>query len=456
MSSEPEDECETMDKKLLTILIIAFLLRALIFSSIALGNQNAIYDPDSDGYTVMGKALSKGDFLLQSPEAKQASLFRVAGYPAFLGIFYSIGLNDLAIAGVQLLLDFANIYLIYLITKKYFEGRKESEKIAYVAAALYAISPLFVSFFFKILTESLFTTVFLLAIYYFVNDKKNTSSILLGILILIKPVAIFYPIVFAIYNYLKTKNRRQSIEIAMIALAISSIWLVRNFIVLDKITYSAISTVNYVCWNGVYLANDVGLDNPEWKDFIKENKLSSFEECQRRPLEELEALTPKINTFVLANPLLYAKQYVKGAITFFVPTTPNNLLKTVGREQEAVSLTYIYLKKGFDIGFLLDYLSKNSFYAVILTLSVIYTLGLYALFISGLKKLYQMKNYALIFLVITLILYNIVAVGPVANYRFRIPVEPLIILVAASAFLVDVKMAKVKLNGLNLSGLFHQ
>ena len=48
----------------------------------------------------------------------------------------------------------------------------------------------------------------------------------------------------------------------MIALAISSIWLVRNFIVLDKITYSAISTVNYVCWNGVYLANDVGLDNP--------------------------------------------------------------------------------------------------------------------------------------------------------------------------------------------------
>ena len=87
MSSEPEDECETMDKKLLTILIIAFLLRAFNIFQYCTWQPNAIYDPDSDGYTVMGKALSKGDFLLQSPEAKQASLFRVAGYPAFLGIF---------------------------------------------------------------------------------------------------------------------------------------------------------------------------------------------------------------------------------------------------------------------------------------------------------------------------------------------------------------------------------
>lgn len=447
-----------MDKKLLTILIIAFLFRAAIFSSIALANQTSIYDPDSDGYSVMGKALAKGDFLLQTPEAKQSSLFRVIGYPLFLGIFYSVGLNDLAISGVQLVLDVLNVYLIYLITKRYLEGRKEGENIAYAAAVFYAISPLFISFFFKILTEALFTTVFLLATYYFLKDKKNVSGILLGMLILIKPVAIFYPVAFAIYNYLKTKNKRQSIEIVVIALAISSIWLVRNLVVLNKITYSAISTVNYVCWNGVYLANDVGLDNPQWASFIKENKLSSFEECQRRPLEELETLAPKINSFVLANPLLYVKQYVKGAITFFFPTTPNNLLKALGHEQEAVSLTYIYLKKGFDIGFLLDYLSKNSFYALIFVVSVIYTIALYILFVLGLKRLYTLKNYALIFLVVALILYNIVAIGPVANYRFRIPVEPLIILVAASAFLINTneKGNEQKLDGLSLSRLFHQ
>ncbi len=95
---------------------------------------------------------------------------------------------------VQIFLNLISIVLLYKIGKELF-----SEKVGFIAAVLFSMDLHHIIFIYYILTETIYTTIFLLALLYFIKAIKTNqlkffifTGILYGISALVRPISQFY------------------------------------------------------------------------------------------------------------------------------------------------------------------------------------------------------------------------------------------------------------------------
>ncbi len=198
--------------------------------------------------------------------------YRAPFYPAFVAIIFSIfGESVIPVRIIQAFADTLTCIFIFLICKRFF-----SEMTAYLAILLYSFFPgnsLYVSL---LMSEILFTTLFLFAILLCSKDNVEhtpLTKILLGVVIailtLIRQNAAILIVIFLIWDIFRFRSFKITIKnnalVLISFIMLLTPWLIRNKIQFDHFSITSNGGVNF--WIGHnQLSNGsfkyINLDNP--------------------------------------------------------------------------------------------------------------------------------------------------------------------------------------------------
>ena len=214
-------------KSILFIFLVALSLRLMLWVFVAHHPERAL-DNDSPLY------LRLGETILDSHTFP--SILRTPGYPFFVSFVYAVfGKFPQAVLFLQCLLDSATAAIIALTFFRIFG----STRYAFWAGIIYSMNPFAIFYSNMVLTETLFTFIFLLAVslfFFFLQGgskrKLALSSVLLGIGALCRPISFFVPLLFVpfiFFSEIRLKDKLISCAMFMIVYCMVLLpWYVRN------------------------------------------------------------------------------------------------------------------------------------------------------------------------------------------------------------------------------------
>jgi 4-amino-4-deoxy-L-arabinose transferase-like glycosyltransferase len=331
-------------------------------------------------------------------------------FPIFLKIF---GYGLLA-QFVYIIVFTLILILVYKITIKL-----SSKKIAAIAILLVSVEPSFFISSLSLAPELLFSFILTLALYFGVcKPIKNIElnylvlAILLGISVLIRPIALIMVIclvVFWIITYYQT-SQTIFLYISMIVPVFAFIWSSRNLIVHGFFNISWISSNNILWYEGVPAlseAKDISFEEAAKTESALRNLkiggnssvLESYNYNSQRGLE-----------LIFEYPTGWVQSHLKGVgkILFGVYKSKHRIIdQEVFRVNDQVIQSIHFIILGF------------------------ITLIIWMLFLNGVSQFHKLDilNSRLSFLILIAVLLP--ATGQVAYARFRSPVIPIICIVAA-------------------------
>jgi 4-amino-4-deoxy-L-arabinose transferase-like glycosyltransferase len=241
-------------KNIFSILAIGLILRLLplIFFW---GKPLTIVD-ETHYQAIAENILRHQEFAL---ETGHSTSIRPPLYPAFLTAIYSVtgGVHLNAVRMIQILISLGIIYVIYRLALRLFD-----EKVGRVAALIFAVYPSLIVFSHFVLTEILFTFLFLVFVYFFVaflQHKKYLDIFLTGLFLGLAALtrSILYPfmvitIVFmaaVLRDSFANKTKWTSLLIAG-CLLVTAPWSIRN-----TMMYGSLVAVDTMGGLNMYMGN---------------------------------------------------------------------------------------------------------------------------------------------------------------------------------------------------------
>jgi len=219
------------DHHLLRVVIIALAVRLLFFTVLAPWDtaEELILHSDSLGYHELALSILNGSFSIDGA----LNAIRTPGYPAFIALFYwAFGPIPAAVIFVQCLLDSLVVIVIYKSI--------QDPKIAFSAALIYAFNPISVFFANTLMSDTLLVLTVASAFYL---RERRIAGVATGIAALIKPVALYLPMVFVAW-YLYRRQWKMAIWIVIIHAVIVSPWMYRNYVQFDTFAISSSQDYN--------------------------------------------------------------------------------------------------------------------------------------------------------------------------------------------------------------------
>jgi 4-amino-4-deoxy-L-arabinose transferase-like glycosyltransferase len=334
-------------------------------------------------------------------------------YPYIMaGVFKVFGIytqqSAIALQLFQTILSTFSCCLLYLLGKHLYDAR-----VGLVAAFLFAIYPPSIHYAVRyVWGTSLFVCLFLLIILIFLQqaDRPNPKGavrfgILLGFTALVDPIIVgIYPFAFA-WLYLKAAGDRRTtiktlLTLSFTCLIVVSPWITRNYFIFGKvIPIKSNSGRELFMGNNKYA---VGTYEDSLSTFRKHHDLfDSFTENELEYLEKADEveknsfLSRKAIEFIVDHPLSFAHRTITRFFLYWTYTRP------VENSQQKISLLT---------------------YFVILLLAVI------GILMSRVKHIHL--RIMPLFLIILPLPYYFTTVGV---FRYRYPIEPLLIVLAGYA-----------------------
>ncbi|MBK8351042.1 MAG: glycosyltransferase family 39 protein [Saprospirales bacterium] len=228
------------------VVLLAFLLRIIFFVIhqpwISEIEKTQVIAGDAVLYQYLAKSIMD-HFSFANNE------MRTPGYPFFLSIIYFIvGFKPWIVILIQIILNSYCVFLIYKITSKAF-----NETAGLFAAFIIAIDPHQILICHFLYPDILFSTLFLLTIYFYIlglENKKSSYFILVGCLIginiIIKPVLQYLPFALIIFLLIWCKfswkeKAVKSILILFFSIIFTLPWMYRNYSKFNHFSMSSIS-----------------------------------------------------------------------------------------------------------------------------------------------------------------------------------------------------------------------
>jgi 4-amino-4-deoxy-L-arabinose transferase-like glycosyltransferase len=153
-------------------------------------------------------------------------------YPALIALFWIRDSPPIKLVlVVQALMGAATVVLVYLSARDSFDG-----KVASVAAIFMIIAPMTGYFTAVILTEILFTFLFMLAVFLWGRGLAVLSGVVFGLAALTRPTILPFLLIVPAISFLPSFRSawRKHLLILLVAVAISSTWIVRNVVVFHR------------------------------------------------------------------------------------------------------------------------------------------------------------------------------------------------------------------------------
>ncbi len=432
---------------LLIILLIAVTLRLLVLGGIWPDRQK-ILQPDSGGYDRLGFNLAKHHTFSGSERAPfEPDVSRTPGYPLFLAIAYIIfGHAQFIVILVQELLGVITVYVTYRIGRVLF-----NRNVGLIAAGFMAVDVGQILYANQLLTETLFTLLLSLSMYYLITSLKENrtregilAGIFLGLATLCRPVTFYLPafliLIFALCHRTDWLSSLRRYLITIICfVAMLSPWLGRNYYLFGELQLSSNQGITLLFYNTAYLrAKTKSITFEEAQSEIRREVQSELRDQDVNPLRKSAIYQRRALDEILQHPFDYAFVHSRGIIfqLFFPDAT------VVANMLELPTQTGIFadfLTKGIkaNLEAIQNYCSMFPVEVVLIlwivvllqmgTLAISYLLAIYGVLIA--LKARQLLAVSTLGLVA---IYLLLAVGPVASYgRYRLPSMPYIYLLAA-------------------------
>lgn len=384
--------------------IVAIITAATNFLYFALASNDYFF-PDSFTYLAPARSLIRG---LGFTNAGLIETLRTPGYPLLLAGF---GLRIVPVIVFQHLINVAIAVAIYLFAMR----RLGDRFVAIAAAMLFAIDTPTLHYANKILTETLFTgllfIVFGLVVY---ARKLPLAGVLTGVLVLIRPVAIAYFAVAALCLLLRRVRLRTIAIYAALALLLPVGWGLRNLQHTGVFTISSIGGINMLTYRaaGALAIEDDGDFDADLADEMKGLQENADDEIQTKlhipDAEELpDAVRGKYYSEIgwrvlLEHPRAAALLTLRGLLV--------NIFDSRWEGLEIVSaLPTDIVHRALDA----------------------YTAALFVVAVIGAAALWKRDRDLAAMIIATIVYFLLISAGGEAESRFRVPVMPQYVIVAA-------------------------
>jgi hypothetical protein len=385
--------------------IVAAIAAATNFLYFAL-TSNDYFFPDS--FTYMGPARSLMRGLGFTNANGLIETLRTPGYPLLLAAF---GLRIVPVIVLQHLLNVALAVAIYVFVMH----RLGDRFVAIAAAILFAIDTPTLHYANKILTETFFTTllfiVFALVVY---GRKLPLAGVLTGVLVLIRPVAILYFVVIALCLLLRRIPLRTIAIYVVLALVLPIGWGLRNLHHTGVFTISSIGGINVLTYRaaGALAIEDDGDFDADLADEMQGLQDSADDEIQRKlHIPDAEELPDAVRSkYYSAIGWRVLRQHPRAAAMLTLRGVLVNVFDSRWEGLEIVS------RFPTDI-------VRRSLDAL--------TAALFVFAVIGAAALWKRDRDVAAMVIATVVYYLLISAGGEAEARFRVPVIPQYMIIAA-------------------------
>lgn len=436
--------------------IITFLLSAfikIIFGLVVVTEaERIISDPDSIGYYRLAENLRQhGVFSRceQPPFIPDNVITPV--YPFFLAMLLSIARGSLWIVPVaQGIINSLAAALVFKMGERLF-----SRRAGFIAGICYALDPSALVHTFSILTESLFTFLFLLANFFVVkyiqqNSFKNLAftALLFGLAALCRPVGLYYSAVVVVILLcsasLTLPNRIKNITFYVLVFIFTlTPWLIRNKLTFGVANLTSIQGNNLLLMNVAHLkAAQDGIpfamaerqleaeaDSLLLVQGISTEKLKleyhgktygyQINDPQQARVYQKLALEK-----IMASPLLYLRIHLTGIIPSLLDASVRDIYHFRGQERPMLGLRALFVTGGIKTALEKLRHEIDRGHLLLFLMNLGWLLAHYGLILFTLYKLIKEKTYVSLRVLLAPVIYLLFVTAPQGSERFRFPAMP--------------------------------
>lgn len=422
-----------INKKTLLLLILfsAIFLNLSLILFLQIPTTNFHCDIDSKAYIEKATFLYEKNTLAPIPTQTQFPYYTL-GYPIIMGIIFKIFSPQIEwVIFIQILLTLLSAALVFITARRLF-----NEPIGLIAFALTCINIGFLTFSQFVLTESflaLFLIVFFERFTAYLYDKNfqglSGSAIALGISVLIKPAALYYPILLLpLIYYTAPADKKLNLSSSFLLLFAAPIftYMLHNKIVFDQFKIGNLDSVNIYFWfYPNVLAQKYGTSSD-----TERLKLQLIAGHNNSNIEFIKLMFKKD---FIENPTLFFYVWIKNVIKTFFGLFTTNLKVLVEPNVHGGDISFfkihgsIFQKALFYIqsGASSNWLKSIGFY------EAIWSIIRYILCIFALITILINKRYTLLYFIGSYIFYFSIITGHDGCARFRMMFEFVLIILAA-------------------------
>jgi hypothetical protein len=384
----------------LALIILSILVKTIWL--ITVPNKSILMENDSVRYLRISENFWPIFF---GSDIDSDSFFITPGYPLYLSLFPSENFKSMVFCQF-LLLGISQFILFRLVL------RHTSLKIAYFGLMIFLLESSSGLESFNILTETLFSFFFILFLFLFGNGDRRilllfTSGFVLGMALIIRPVGQILIIPLLLMFAFRT-GKRQLALVLLIAVTISSTWVIRNQVVFGVPQLSGIQSLNLLQFEGAGAfakQNNVSLKEAQ----TRESKLEINKVGESPSIQSLvEYRVDRGIELISANPLGFIELHVEGAVKILFGPGSANISKLSAHLEPSEAAA--------------DFLKA----IIVLMRLFVFTLVCISIYFALRKKDFVPIQF---YSIVSWILVLISSGGANAYSRFRVPLIPLEIMI---------------------------
>ena len=438
-----------MRKKIIIIFLSAVFLR-LFFGVFWYINDRPFYNASGDGPSYIQTAnnlVEKGIWSSDPDNNPKPDNFRTPAYPLFLSVFLKFNIPFDYIAIIQGILMAVSAVLIYFLGRRLF-----NESVAFWTGFIFAIHPYLASSFVSsaILTEVF--AVFLLIISFFglaiyIKERENKflviGSVFLALAALTKPqflIFLFFMPIAALLSKDKFLIKTKKVLLCfLIYFILISPWLYYNFFVLKVHQFSSVPSVSVYIIAGYFQESLKGGHGQQFNDFTFEQAkriTSSNNDAQLFEPHNAKTLAKLGTDFIKTKLFSFAYYHITRIPRIFyhdttVETLSGDLNGSQNLKPGEMDINVIKnIWKGNFSAAKTDLLQHPSWFLSLFLKAITLLLAILAIinFFLVWKFTGQISQVSLFFLLF-IISFGAMA-SPVGQQRYRVPIEPFILILA--------------------------
>jgi hypothetical protein len=382
------------------LLLVVAIAAAANFAYFHYGNGDFFY-PDSFTYLTPAKSLLHGVGFVTNGRPET---MRTPVYPLLLAL---IGLRVVATVVLQHLLNIALAAGVWWVVRR----RGGSAWLAFGAAMLFALDVPSLHYSNKVLTETLFAAllfvIFLLTLRATSRRALVIDGLLVGALVLVRPVAIAYVVVIAIFFAI---TRVRGIALFVIAALILPLgWAARNWRETGVFTVSSIAGTNLLMYRA---AGAIAMEtDDDFAPALADAQQELLEVAEEQLMDGMSHAQRSVIYSSIGRKVL--REHPRGASLL---TLRGLLVNAFDSDWEAIMIVSSVPSSIIQLA--IDAFTAISFAAALL----------------GIFALWHRDRPLSLLIALTVAYFLFIAAGGEAEARFRVPVAPMLAIAAAHGF----------------------
>lgn len=359
---------------------------------------------------------------------------RTPGYSLFLAATYGVLRNWLLVLVFQILLLSTAPLLLYLI------ARRMDERIAFIASMIFAVEPTRLFWSSLLMSDALFTSVVFVAILFFFRWLSRRrlrdvffSGAIVGVSMLVRPIALYLCIPFLLIGIFAIGKRYPKTILSFVAVfmlgvgLLSGPWFLRNKIIFNSWQLSAVGSYSKAFANSTqFLHYRTGRPVPEILDEFTAT-LRDAPDKYNVSLFNLAWYDAYSNKVIGSDPFGYLVFHAVKTIPFFVTDglrEPAEMIGLLPNGLNQPNLSGSFLQGNF-FRVIVGYVREQPLAAALMFFgSMFWLLVFLGVIIGAPITLLDPRHRAEWWLLFLLSGYfTLAASGPIAQPRYRLPIE---------------------------------